>query len=411
MLPARNRWLWLVGAGVALPIALASLMPANMQVRTGLHWLTEHFIIYALATFAVCLVWPRPLTVGSLLAALSGLLELAQGLTPDRVPDLPTALAGAAGAFSAALLAILLGWLRTTYRLGLVLGLILLASGGTGKATPLPDREFQECSGCPVMVGIPAGSFLMGSPASEVGRFNSEGPQHEVTVRAFAIGKFDVASEQFISFLKETGYQPRPCNALLDMGWTSPGGGKASSPYDADLPRWPAACLNQTDAEHYIGWLNSKVRKEHPNITNATGPYRLPSEAEWEYAARGGTTTARWWGESIGTGKANCNGCGSPYDNSLFADVTSFGPNPFGLYGVLGNAWQWTADCWHPSYAGAPSDGSAWVEKNCDQHVIRGGSWHNLPAFVRSAARAGSGGSDDPDYSGLAGFRVARDLP
>jgi formylglycine-generating enzyme required for sulfatase activity len=96
----------------------------------------------------------------------------------------------------------------------------------------------------------------------------------------------------------------------------------------------------------------------------------------------------------------------------VLSDVDSFAPNPFGLFGMLGNAWQWTADCWHPSYVGAPSNGSAWASQNCNKHVIRGGSWDNVPEFVRSAARSGStrdGG--EYDYSSLAGFRVARNLP
>jgi formylglycine-generating enzyme required for sulfatase activity len=128
--------------------------------------------------------------------------------------------------------------------------------------------------------------------------------------------------------------------------------------------------------------------------------------------ARGGTRTARWWGDTIGHNMATCNGCGSPWDNRLLADVDSFKPNPFGLYGMLGNAWQLTADCWHPNYVGAPRDGHAWTEPNCTKHVIRGGSWDNLPTFVRSASRTSStkdGGQYD--YSSLTGFRVARDLP
>ncbi|MBV9693403.1 MAG: formylglycine-generating enzyme family protein, partial [Alphaproteobacteria bacterium] len=140
--------------------------------------------------------------------------------------------------------------------------------------------------------------------------------------------------------------------------------------------------------------------------------YRLPSEAEWEYAARSGTATARWWGEAVGSANANCNGCGSESDNRTLADVDSFRSNAFGLYGMLGNAWQWTQDCWHQSYLGAPHDGSAWMSGACDRHVIRGGAWNNLPAFVRSAARSGAGpDGKDYDYSSLAGFRVARDLP
>jgi formylglycine-generating enzyme required for sulfatase activity len=144
-----------------------------------------------------------------------------------------------------------------------------------------------------------------------------------------------------------------------------------------------------------------------------SGPYRLPSEAEWEYAARGGTATARWWGDALGHGNANCNGCGSEFDYHYLADVDHFGPNAFGLFGVLGNAWQWTADCWHDSYLGAPVNGTAWTTGgDCAKHVIRGGSWDNLPIFVRSAARSGAQGeAHEYDYSTLSGFRVARDLP
>ncbi len=125
------------------------------------------------------------------------------------------------------------------------------------------------------------------------------------------------------------------------------------------------------------------------------------------------TSTARWWGEEIGQGNANCNGCGSQWDNKLLAPVTSFAPNPFGVVGMLGNAWEWTADCWHPSYVGAPTDGSAWKDTFCIRRSIRGGSWNNVPIFIRSAARAGAAenGSGDYDYSTLTGFRLARDLP
>ena len=300
------------------------------------------------------------------------------------------------------------------YRSALPLFLLGLAlSVGTAQGEERKDREFKECANCPVMVGIPAGSFVMGSPPSESGRFDTEGPQHKVAIRAFALGKYDITSEQFLTFLRDTGYQPAPCNPMLDMGWRSPGRGKASAPYDADTPHWPAVCLDWRDAQRYIEWLNAEVRKERPGTARATGPYRLPSEAEWEYAARAGTTAARWWGDGIGVNKANCNGCGSEWDKRLFADVDAFAPNGFGLYGMLGNAWQWTEDCWHQTYDGAPDDGSPWTGPDCRKHVIRGGSWINLPVFVRSAARSGGGASGDGeyDYSTLTGFRVARDLP
>src|SRR5262249_35594719 len=161
-------------------------------------------------------------------------------------------------------------------------------------------------------------------------------------------------------------------------------------PFVGEPPHWPAVCLDWKDAKAYIAWLNRKVRTERPELAARSGPYRLPSEAEWEYAARGGTITARWWGDAIGSGNANCNGCGSAYDDRVLADVDRFKPNPFGLYSVLGNAWQWTEDCWHDSYMGAPQDASPWMEADCQRHVIRGGSWDNVPVFIRSATRSGA---------------------
>jgi len=242
---------------------------------------------------------------------------------------------------------------RVRFLLSFATALLALTASGACVAQVQKDREFQECPECPVMVGIPAGTFIMGSPHTENGRFDSEGPQHEVTIKAFALGKYDVTSEQFLTFLRETGYQPQACSSILDMKWNVPGHGRAYAPYEGEPPRWPAVCLDWHDAEKYIAWLNDKVRAAHPTLNYTNGAYRLPSEAEWEYAARAGTATARWWGNDIGVGKANCNGCGSKWDNRLLADVDSFRPNPFGLYGMLGNAWQWTADCWHRNFVGA----------------------------------------------------------
>jgi len=274
------------------------------------------------------------------------------------------------------------------------------------------EREFKECSVCPVMVGVPGGNFVMGSPAGEAGRFDTEGPQHEVAIKAFALGKYDVTTEEFLLFLKDTNYQPEPCNWILNLRWRSQGRGLAYPPFVGQPSRWPAVCLDWRDAQAYVAWLNAKAKSERPALAGRDGPYRLPSEAEWEYAARAGTTTARWWGDALGAGNANCNGCGSRYDNHVLAEVDSFAANAFGLHGMLGNAWQWVDDCWHESYAGAPGDGSAWGAAECAKHVVRGGSWNNVPIFVRSAARSGSehnGG--EYDYSSVAGFRIARTLP
>jgi len=277
------------------------------------------------------------------------------------------------------------------------------------------SRDFTECPNCPPMVAIPAGKFLMGSPKSEPGRFDSEGPQHVVTIKAFALGKYDITSKEFLTFLTEAGYQPKPCNKTLNLGWqlTQSRPPIAYPPSEAEPPDWPAVCLDHKDALAFIAWLNTQVKAAHPSLASRAGPYRLPSESEWEYAARAGTNSSRWWGDDVGKNNANCNGCGSVWDNSVLAPVTAFQPNAFGLYGVLGNAWEWTEDCWHPSYLDAPVNGSAWVTGgDCAKHVIRGGAWNNVPIFIRAASR--NGASDDGgeyDYSSLSGFRVARDLP
>ncbi|HUZ71958.1 MAG TPA: formylglycine-generating enzyme family protein [Stellaceae bacterium] len=275
-----------------------------------------------------------------------------------------------------------------------------------------PDREFRECTKCPEMVAIPAGKFVMGSPATERGRFDDEGPQHTVSVRAFALGKYDVTNAEFLTFLRDTAYQPKPCDRILVLSWKSPGHGLAYPPGLTDPPLEPAACLNWNDAQAYIAWLNGKARSRDPSRRYRDGPYRLPSEAEWEYAARAGTTAARWWGHAIGRGNANCDGCGSQWDDKLIAPVGSFAPNPFGLYDMLGNVWQWVEDCWNDSYVGAPTDGSAWTTGDCSKRVLRGGSWSNLPVFIRAATRSrADAAGGDFDYSSYAGFRVARTLP
>jgi formylglycine-generating enzyme required for sulfatase activity len=293
----------------------------------------------------------------------------------------------------------------------LLLPLLFLASPAASEEHK--EREFKECTHCPTMVGIPAGSFEMGSHASEVGHFDNEGPVHAVAIRAFALAKYDVTAAEFLIFLETTGYKPAPCNSILDLRWHPPADGPAQAPAGAYPPHWPAVCLEWKDALAYIAWLNAEVRKERPELKGREGPYRLPSEAEWEYAARGGTTTSRWWGDALGSGNANCNGCGSPFDGRILSDVDAFKANPFGLYGVLGNAWEWTADCWHPSFTGAPRDGSAWTSGgDCSRHVLKGGSWDNVPLFIRSAVRtAAPAQKGEYDYSSLAGFRVARTLP
>src|SRR5258708_26109448 len=186
------------------------------------------------------------------------------------------------------------------------------------------------------MVGIPAGSFSMGSSAREPGRFESEGPQHGVSVRAFALGKYDVTNEEFLAFLRETGYQPAPCDPILGLTWESPGHGLAYPPGHVSPPRWPAVCLSWHDAQAYIAWLNGKARARASPAARSEAPYRLPSEAEWEDAARAGTAAARSGGQAIGTRNARSNGCGRRWCGDVTSRLRTVTPYPCCLCVVLG---------------------------------------------------------------------------
>jgi formylglycine-generating enzyme required for sulfatase activity len=249
-----------------------------------------------------------------------------------------------------------------------------------------PGNTFKECDTCPEMVVVPAGTFTMGSPASEKERTTDEGPQHRVNFsRQFAVGKYSVTFDEWDACLRDGGCDGyRPADA-----W---GRGKL-----------PVTDVNWRDAKAYIAWLSRKTGKT----------YRLLSEAEREYVTRAGTTTPFWWGASISTGQANYNGdftygAGREGENrQRTVPVDSFQPNPWGLYQVHGNVREWTEDCWHASYAGAPSDGSAWTAGDCWRRVLRGGSWVFNPWDLRSASR-------NSDREGMRadslGFRVARTL-
>ena len=250
---------------------------------------------------------------------------------------------------------------------------------------PFQDR-LQDGSPGPFMVVIPAGSFTMGSPDSEKGHSPDEVPQRTVSIaRPFALGRDEVSFDDYDRYAKAND-KPLPA----DQGW---GRGKQ-----------PVINVSWQDAQDYAAWL-----------TQQTGHhYRLPSEAEWEYAARADpadTKTAYWWGDDIRQNNwdwANCEGCGSLWDNKKTAPVGSFNANRWGLHDTAGNVWEWVADCWHGSYQGAPKDGSAWAESAaCDRRVVRGGSWFLPPKTLRSANRY----KNKPSYSSkYLGFRLARDL-
>ena len=236
----------------------------------------------------------------------------------------------------------------------------------------------------PEMVVLPTGGFRMGSTAGETGRDSDEGPVRMVNIsKRIAMGRYEVTFADYDRFVAATrGRRPN------DRGW-----GRG---------RRPVIDVSQEDAKAYATWLSAQTGKT----------YRLPSEAEWEYAARAGTRTryTRYsWGDEIGVNRANCNGCGSERDSRQTVPVGSFEPNAFGLYDMHGNVWEWVADCWHGNYEGAPTDGSAWTT-NCDgsrRAVVRGSSWDDVPRYLRSAFR----NRDTPSSRFVSGgFRLVQDL-
>jgi formylglycine-generating enzyme required for sulfatase activity len=203
----------------------------------------------------------------------------------------------------------------------------------------------------PEMVSLRGGSFDMGSNEDP-----TEKPIHQVTIEAFAISKYPVTVREWNECVAA-----KACPEVPMLGKDDE----------------PASNLSWKDAQQFVTWLAQTTHRR----------FRLPSEAEWEYAARGGMQTRYWWGEELQRGMINCKGCSEVYDPARPAKAGSFKPNPFGLYDMGGGVDQWVADCWHKNYRGAPVDGSAWVDVNCPTHVIRSGSWKNDPNEVRPASR------------------------
>jgi formylglycine-generating enzyme required for sulfatase activity len=242
------------------------------------------------------------------------------------------------------------------------------------------------------MVVIPAGTFTMGSPPDEEGD-DDEGPQREVRVERFALGRTEVTVDQFGAFVDATGHEAGGCRDGSEWeydpnkSWRDPG--------FAQTGRHPVPCVSWHDAQAYVDWLSQ-----------ATGEtYRLPSEAEWEYAARADTTTRFAFGDELSHSEANFWGnIGGTWE------VGSGAANGWGLFDMHGNVWEWVEDCWHDNYEGAPEDGSAWFQSNdgnCSRRVVRGGSWNYLLGSLRSANRY----RFERGYrSYTLGFRVARTL-
>ena len=241
-----------------------------------------------------------------------------------------------------------------------------------------PGAVFKDCDDCPEMVVIPAGSFMMGSPPDpeqdpfsdvkpvKVGEDN-EKPQHRVNIKSFSLGKYEVTQEQ----------------------WYAVMGSNPSSNKGRTLP---VENVSWDDAQVFVQKLSQKTGKK----------YRLPSEAEWEYAARGGSTTTYPWGNSDAELHVYA------WFNAIANATNPVGlktPNQFGLYDMIGNVWEWAQDCWNGNYKNAPTDGSPWTSGDCSRRVLRGGSWYYDPQDLRSADR---GGSTTAFRGYINGFRVAR---
>lgn len=286
------------------------------------------------------------------------------------------------------------------------------------------DRYVDLPGQTPAMVVVPTGNFAMGARDDESGRSDSELPQHQVTIaKGFAMARAEVTIGQFREFVRASSYQPdsvklggasvydERSGALRDdpdATWQSDYAGRNTS--DDKLP---VVNISWNDAKAYADWLSQRTGKR----------YRLPSEAEFEYALRGGTTTRYWWGNGTPprkvenlTGSGDRSQSGRRWSNAFAnyrdgywgpAPVMSFEANPYGLYDIDGNVSEWVQDCWHDNYVRAPLDGSAWVNPGCSVRVVRGGSWGSSPEQVRSAYRQGADGSV---RNGRVGFRVLREL-
>src|SRR5262245_5359468 len=246
-----------------------------------------------------------------------------------------------------------------------------------------PKETFRECEkDCPKMIVVPAGDFMMGSPVDEKGREGNEGPQHRVTIASpFAVSVYDVTFDDW--------------DACVGVGGCPREGGANDNSWGRK--NQPVINVNWDDAQAYVKWLSQMTGKK----------YRLLSEAEWEYAARAGTKTAFYWGDEIDKKNDNCHRCENEWSKKQTSPVGSFNPNPWRLYDMAGNVWQWVEDCYNEDYNGAPINGTAWTTGECEKRVVRGGSWYYYPEDPRSAYRYGDK-KDDRNYN--TGFRVARDL-
>lgn len=277
-----------------------------------------------------------------------------------------------------------------------------------------PGAIFSECEHCPEMVVVPPGKFTMGYDGG-VNEERYEGPPHEVQISyTFAIGKYEITNSQFKKFIDSTNYKPgtncrmwtgKTVELVKGLDWRNPGYGK---PIDDNEP---VACVSWYDAKAYVEWLSDFSGKS----------YRLPSEAEWEYVARGGTDTLWAWGNDPDEGCKIAN----YYDQSaaglrpwepakcddgqrIIAKVGQLEPNIFGVYDIIGNVWEWAEDCYQVPYKNQPNDGKPFlISGKCEKRVVRGGAWHSRATWQKPSFR----GRDTEDFvTQVFGIRVVRDI-
>ncbi|MDX2222604.1 MAG: SUMF1/EgtB/PvdO family nonheme iron enzyme [Rhodospirillaceae bacterium] len=298
---------------------------------------------------------------------------------------------------------------------------LLLASVTLAHAAPLnPGDTLRDCSRCPEMIVVPAGAFRMGTPVgTDINNETGEMPPVEMTIpRPFLIGRYELTRGEFEVFARETGFEPKILCRVWNRGlnrydddanrtWRNPG--VPANP----RPEHPVSCVSWPEAKLYIDWLSARAGKA----------YRLPTEAEWEYAARAGSSALYPWGESPHAGCKYANvydittlrrtpqawphaGCVDGFSD--IAPAGSLEPNAFGIYDMIGNVWEWAEDCATKSHIGRPKDGSAWRwQGGCKRVIQRGGGWFTSVERARPGYHGDATATDHFDFGG---FRVARDL-
>jgi formylglycine-generating enzyme required for sulfatase activity len=330
----------------------------------------------------------------------------------------PPAIVAQKLSFWIAAAACLVAAVATTYLSGLPASIASFAHVGVAAnapAGPHPLSVFKDCEDCPEMVALPAGAFMMGSPESEFGRREPEGPPRRVAIaRRFAIGRFEITMDQFSAFVADSGMAVgNQCRKIVEFSGSTAGWGAPEASFRAPgfevTGKHPVVCISWHDAQAYVAWLSRRTGKA----------YRLPSEAEWEYAARAGTTTRYSFGNDerdlcayakfadMGSRFGWRGGCRSNIATYGTMPVGSLKPNAWGLFDVHGNAWEWVEDCWTPNATEIPTDGSAFSRPGCETGVIRGGSWAAGFGRSRSASRWPTPAAEHYQH---VGFRVALPL-